>query len=236
MRLDGAIATQRFIAADEQPSRDGQRVDPLHWAHTIYEWESAAQSVEGHQRRATTPAMEISRDGDFRHLRDYFYRPAFLSHGWSHEAGFRRGNDVLTAMIAKPAAGAAEFVRWFSDLHAPATLRLPGFATAGLFTLHEAQSLPHPSPFAMTAIYSLTDRAAALHAWNHRHESQSPTDLRVEAPDMETTCWRMRTPRLLATEVADAPPEAAAEERRARAAHRDRFMTQEELLRLLEQG
>lgn len=70
MRLDGAIATQRFVVSDDQLTRDGVRFVPDHWAHTIYEWESAAKSVEGHRARAGTPEMEISKDGSFENLRD----------------------------------------------------------------------------------------------------------------------------------------------------------------------
>ena len=109
MRLDGAIATQRFVVSEDQLTNDGVRVVPGHWAHTIYEWESAAKSVEGHRTRAGTPSTEISKDGSFENLRDYFYRPTFLSHGWSREDGFRRGNDILTALI-EPGNSSQDFV------------------------------------------------------------------------------------------------------------------------------
>ena len=61
MRLEGAIATQRFVVADDQPVLGGERVVPGYWAHTVYEWESAAKSVQGHAARAGTPLMEITR-------------------------------------------------------------------------------------------------------------------------------------------------------------------------------
>ena len=80
MRLEGAIATQRFAVSDDQPVIGGKRVIPGYFAHTIYEWESAAKSVAGHSTRAGTLLMEITRDGSFVGLRDYFYRPVFLSY------------------------------------------------------------------------------------------------------------------------------------------------------------
>ena len=115
----------------------------------------------------------------------------------------------------------------------PAVLNLPGFASTGLFTLHEAQSLPIPSPFAMTAIYSLSDRIEALNAWSAQHATRSGADLASMVESAEVTCWQPRTPRLLAQDVLDPTPHAAAEEQRARAAYHDRYLTQADLARLL---
>jgi hypothetical protein len=233
MRLDGAIATQRFIASEKQLTLDGQRVDPGYFAHTIYEWESAAKSVAGHEERAGTPAMQISRDGSFTKLRDFFYRPRFLSHGWSRAAGFRRGRDILTAMI-QPAASEAEFIDWFQTRHVPATLALPGVGSIGLFSLHEEQSLPYPSEFPLAAVYGLTDVDAALQAWGARHDRRDETSLSAMAVAVEATCWQPRIPRLRAEEVADPTPHAAAEQERARLAYSDRYLSREELERFLE--
>jgi hypothetical protein len=234
MRLDGAIATQRFIASGDQPVIGATRGAPAHWAHTIYEWESAAKSVEGHRARATTPQMEISRDGDFRNLRDYFYRPAFLSHGWSREAGFRRGTDVLTCMIVPPAER-ADFARWFRGAHARAILALDGIASVGLFELHTEQSLPIAARFAMAAVYSLAPGRGALEAWSAAQGRNEDGNLAARA-EIEATCWVPRTPRLRAEEVANPTVASAAEERRARSAYQDRYLSSEELTGLLQQG
>jgi hypothetical protein len=235
MRLEGAIATQRFIVSEDQPLIAGKRIVPGHWAHTIYEWQSAAKSVEGHRLRATTPQMQISRDGDFRNLRDYFYRPAVLSHGWSREAGFRRGDDVLTALIVPP-PDAEEFVSWFRDTHLRAILALDGIASAALFTLHSEQSLPTPARFAMAAIYSLDRRAAGLRAWSGAQSRDGDGNLLARAAEVEPTCWMPRTPRLRAEDVASPTQAAAAEEQRARAAHHDRYLSAAELTQLLQHG
>ena len=233
MRLDGALATQRFIAHDQQLVCDGVAVRPEHWAHTIYEWESAAKSVLGHGARAGTPAMEISGDGSFEGLRDYFYRPDYLSHGWSLEAGFRRGDAVLTAMIV-PHAGTEAAVRdWFRDIHAPPTLALPGFGSAALFSLHEEQSLPTPCRFTMVAIYGLADVGAALGAWARRSAGGEEPDLAARFAEAEITCWEKRIDRLLARDVANPKPDAAAAEERARTAFAGSYMTQDALARAL---
>ena len=236
MRLDGAIATQRFIVHDDQLTLDGSRVVPGHWAHTIYEWASAAKSVAGHHERAGTPAMEISRDGVFTALRDYFYRPRYLSHGWSREAGFRRGSHVLTAMIVPPAGRQNRLLDWLETSHAPATLHLPGFASVGLFTLHEEQSLPNATEFPLVAIYGLSEPGAALRAWEARHAAGDGDDLAGRVERAELTCWQPRIARLRAEAVAAPSQAAAADERRARAAYADRFLSQAELNRLLSVG
>jgi hypothetical protein len=233
MRLDGAIATQRFVASRDQPVLGGKRVNPGYFAHTIYEWESAAKSVMGHSTRAGTPSMEITRDCSFVGLRDYFYRPVFLSHGWSPERGFRRGDDVLTALIVPRAHEPSGFINWFCTHHVADTLALPGFGSVGLFSLHEEQSLPLPSRFPLVAIYALSDRTAALRAWAERHDAGFDADLSARSQEVEVGCWQPRIPRLRAIEVAHPDPAAVAEERRARAAYGDRFLTQSELQNLL---
>lgn len=228
MRLDGAIATRRFVVHARQPVIDGQRVTPWHWAHTIYEWESAAASVAGHHERAGTPRMQITGDASFTRLRDYFFRPLHLSHGWTRAQGFRRGEAVLTALI-DPGEDPDAFAAWFAQDHAPASTALPGIGSAALFTLHEAQSLPIACDFPMVAIYGLTDVDAALAAWSARHAAAEPTDLSARAARYEIGCWEPRTPRLLAEDVLNPSPEALAEEERARAAYHDRYLTQEQL-------
>lgn len=233
MRLDGAIATQRFVASEDQPVLGGRSVNPGYFAHTIYEWESAAKSVNGHGTRAGTPLMEITRDCSFVGLRDYFYRPVFLSHGWSFTQGFRRGDDVLTALIVPRADEPTRFVNWFCTDHVADTLALPGFASVGLFSLHEEQSLPLPSSFPLVAIYALSDRSLALRAWSKRHDSGSDADLSAHSQTFEVGCWQPRIPRLRATEVLQPNNAAVAEERRARAAYADRYLTQSELQHLL---
>ncbi len=233
MRLDGAIATQRFIAAEDQPVIDGRTVDAGYFAHTIYEWESAAKSVAGHNERVGSPLMEVTKDASFKDLRDYFFRPVFLSDGWSREAGFRRGNDVLTAPILPRAGDEQGFVEWFRDAHVPDTLALPGIGSVGLFSYHEAQSLPVAFRFPLVAVYGLSDRGAALAAWNARHAAGSDKDLAARAADYEIACWKARIPRLRAEEVANPPAAAAAEERRARETYADRFFTADEIAALL---
>jgi hypothetical protein len=228
LRLDGAIATQRFIVGDEQPVLDGQSVAPEFWAHTIYEWESAQKSVDGHNARAGTSLMEISRDGAFEALRDYFYRPQYLSHDWSREAGFRRGSEILTVLL-QPGDSFAEFLDWFKERHAPDTLALPGFGSVGLFSLHECQSLPTTPEYPMVAIYGLTDRSAALDAWAGRHDAQSENDLTGHTQKLEIGAWRPRIERLRAEEVAEPSPEAAAREEAAREKYAGQYLTQEEL-------
>lgn len=231
MRIEGAIATQRFVVSYDQLTLDGARVHPAHWAHTIYEWESAAKSVEGHRTRAGTPKMEISKDGSFENLRDYFYRPAFLSHGWTKEDGFRRSDDILTAMIV-PAGAPAGFISWFQDVHIPAILACDGFASAGLFTLHESQSLPVPSEHPLVAIYALSDRKAALNAWEAM-ETEGVAGLSSFALAVEVTCWQPRIARLQSEDVIHPSPEAAASEIRARKACSDRFFTASEMAAFL---
>jgi hypothetical protein len=235
MRLDGAIATQRFVAAADQPVLGGRQVEPGYFAHTIYEWESAAKSVAGHGARAGMPLMEITGDCSFEALQDYFYRPVFLSHGWSREAGFRRGRDILTALIIPPPGGEAAFIDWFLTTHVPDTLALPGFGSVGLFSLHEEQSLLRPSRFPLAAVYALTDRAAALRAWSERYDAGAPADLSARAQEVTIGCWQPRIARLRAEDVLNQPPAAAAaaEERRAREAYADRFLSQEDLQKLL---
>ena len=235
MRLDGAIATQRFIAGRDQPSIGGKRCVPGHWAHTIYEWESAAKSVEGHRMRGGTPRMEISRDGDFRNLRDHFYRPECLSHGWSREGGFRWGTDVLTVLFV-PSADAGDCTSWFRDEHMGAVVALPGVASVGLFALHSQQSLPIPARFTRVAIYSLARCCDALEAWSAAQIGNGPGNLAARAAVIEAACWVPRTPRLRAEEVESPTRAAAEEERRARAAYEDRYLSSEELNRLLQDG
>jgi hypothetical protein len=232
MRLDGAIATQRFIVSDEQPVLDGKRVAPKHWAHTIYEWESAAKSVAGHASNACTPKMEISRDGSFEGLRDFFFRPVFMSHGWTQATGFRRGRSILTALI-QPAGSAADFAEWFRARHAPHTLGLGGIDSAALFSLHEQQSLPYPCEYVFAAVYGLSDVPKALQSWAARHDSRSDADLRAHTAKFEIGCWQPRIQRLLATDVLRPPAEAAAQEQRARQAYKSSFMGAEELNRAL---
>jgi hypothetical protein len=233
MRLEGAIATQRFGPAADQPVLDGRRVEPGYFAHTIYEWESAAKSVEGHQMRAGTPLMEIIRDCSFAGLRDYFYRPVFLSHGWTREKGFRVGDEILTALIIPPEGGEADFEECFVARHATDTLGLPGIGSIGLFSLHEEQSLPTPSRFEYVAIYALSDRAAALEAWAVRYDKRSTTDLSAQAQEVEIACWKPRIPRLRSEDVANPSPSALAEEQRARATYANRYLSQKELQALL---
>jgi hypothetical protein len=233
MRLDGAIATRRFIVSQDQLLMHGNPVRPQHWAHTIYEWESAAKSVQGHTDRAGTPAMKISRDGNFAGLRDYFYRPRVLSHGWTREHGFRRGEDILTAMMVPPPSGEAQLIDWFRDRHVRAALALPGVGSVGLFSLHEQQSLPRPAEFPLVAIYALTDRASALCAFESQQGAKTDADLTAKTQQAELTCWQPRTPRLRAEEVATPTPAALAEENRARASYRDRYLTRAELMQLL---
>lgn len=236
MRLEGAIATQRFVVADDQPVLGGKRVVPGYWAHTVYEWESAAKSVQGHAARAGTPLMEITRDGSFSGLRDYFYRPVLLSHGWTREKGFRRGRDILTAMIIPPAGAEAEFIEWFGQPHVPDTLALEGIRSVGLFSLHEQQSLPVPCRFPLVAIYGLNDRASAMQAWADRHDAGSDAALSARAENVEIGCWQPRTGRLRAEDVANPSSAAAAEERRARAAYSANYLTQSEIARVLAEG
>lgn len=232
MRLEGALATQRFIRHPLQPMTDGVPVRPFHWAHTIYEWESAAKSVKGHHERAGTPLMEISGDGDFAGLRDYFFRPRFLSHGWTLDAGFRRGDAVLTVMLRPRPGDEAMLADWFANDYAPALLQLPGMESVGLFSLHEEQSLPNPAPYPWVAIHGLTNAATAIESWT----AQLAGHLESRVAGMEASAWEKRIDRLLARDVLDPPAAAAAEERRARAAYADRFMTQEALMAAIAAG
>lgn len=233
MRLDGAIATQRFITADEQPIIDGTPARPGYFAHTIYEWESAAKSVAGHNARAGTPLMEISGDCSFTGLRDYFFRPVHLSHGWSRERGFRRGDNVLTALIIPPEGRHEDFISWFRDAHMPAVLELAGFGSAGLFSLHEEQSLPIPLRFPLVAVYGVTDRATAARSWSARAGDGSDADLTARIRELEVGCWQPRTSRLRAEDVAHPDATSAAEEARARELYADQFLSQQELNALL---
>jgi hypothetical protein len=231
MRLDGAIATQRFVAAEEQPAIGGKAIDPGYFAHTIYEWESAAKSVAGHSERAGTPLMEITGDCSFEGLRDYFFRPVFLSHGWTREGGFRRGDSVMTALILPPAGDEDAFARWFEESHVPAATALEGIGSAGLFSLHEEQSLPVPLRFPLVAVYGVTDRVAAIRSWDEL--AGSGADLATHAREIEIGCWQPRIARLRAEQVADPDAASAAEEARARAAYADRFLSQQQLHDLL---
>lgn len=233
MRLDGAIATQRFVATSEQPVIGGAKVDPGYFAHTIYEWESAAKSVAGHNERAGTPLMEITGDCSFEALRDYFFRPVFLSHGWTRETGFRRGDSVMTVLIRPREGDEQAFARWFEEAHAPAALALEGIGSAGLFSYHEEQSLPVPLGFPLVAVYGVTDRAAAVRAWSAQAGTGSDTDLAARARDIEVGCWQPRIPRLRAEQVASPDAASAAEEVRARALYADRFLSQQALGELL---
>ncbi|GGD80741.1 hypothetical protein [Croceicoccus mobilis] len=228
MRLDGAIATQRFAVHPLQPVLDGAKCLPFHWAHTIYEWESAAASVKGHAERAGTPQMEITRDASFAGLRDFFFRPRHLSHGWSPQEGFRRGDAVLTVLL-QPAGDPEEFVSWFAQSHAPWATGLPGLETAGLFTLHEEQSLPITCPWPMVAIYGLSDAGAALAAWGDGHDRRDPAGLAIMVAAMEQGCWQKRIERLTSGEVLSPPPAAQAAEARARLDHAGRYFTAAEL-------
>lgn len=228
LRLDGAIATQRFCIGDEQPVLEGETVAPQHWAHTIYEWSSAQKSVDGHNERAGTPLMEVSRDCVFEGLRDYFYRPEYLSHGWSPEHGFRRGTEILTALIQPPGDWRA-FVAWFETQHASHTLAMPGFASVGLFSQHEAQSLPVAPEYPLVAVYGLSDRPAALKAWAERHDARSDNDLSPHVAKLEIGAWQPRIDRLLAQDVANPSAEAAAREAEAREKYAGNYLTQGEL-------
>jgi len=233
MRLDGAIATQRFTASDDQLVIDGIPVTPGYWAHTLYEWESAAKSVAGHRDRAATQHMEITRDADFAGLRDYFYRPHYLSNGWNRATGFRLGEDILTAMIQPPTGSEPEFLEWFIREHVPATLALPGFCSASIFTLHEEQSLPYPAEYPMVAVYGLSSRLDALQAWSNEHANKAETHLVKNTEKVEATCWQPRMTRLRAEEVLLPYPRDAAEEQRARQQYRDRYYTREEMIKIL---
>lgn len=233
MRLDGAIATQRFITSLQQPIVDGRPVNPGYFAHTIYEWESAAKSVLGHNERVGTVDMEVIRDASFEGLRDYFYRPVFLSHGWTREQGFRRGDDVITALIVPNERGGLGFSQWFEQHHAPDTLTLPGFGSVGLFSYHEEQSLPTPFRFPLVAIYGVTDRSAAVQAWTERYHNRGELDLSSQAAEVETGCWQARIPRLRSEEVLDPPAAAVEEETRARKAYAGQFLSAKEVASML---
>ncbi|QQV77648.1 hypothetical protein H5J25_02270 [Sphingomonas aliaeris] len=232
MRLDSALATQRFCIGEEQPVLDGKATAPALWAHTIYEWNSARRSVDGHLEYACTPRMEISRDGDFTGLRDYFYKPEYLSHGWTREAGFRRGSEILTALI-QPKSDFATFRKWFEEVHAPDTLAMPGFGSASLFSLHEVQHLPSTTEFPVVAIYGMTDRSPALKAWAQRHDSQSSCDLSAQVEKLEIGAWQSRIERLRVEDVIDPTPEAAARESKAREAYAGTYLSKDELDRAL---
>ncbi|NWK98293.1 hypothetical protein DM806_22020 [Sphingobium lactosutens] len=228
MRLDGAIATQRFIITPQQPIVDGRTVDPGYFAHTIYEWESAAKSVLGHKERVGTASMEVIRDASFDGLRDYFYRPVFLSHGWTREKGFRRGEDVITALIRPKKGDEVGFSQWFEHHHAPDALKLPGVGSVGLFSYHEEQSLPTPFSFPLVAIYGIPDRSVAVQAW-----TGAALDLISRAEEVEAGCWQARIPRLRSEDVIDPTAEAAAEERRARQVYAGQFLSAEEIAGML---
>ena len=236
MRLPSGIAVQRFMTAEDQPVLDGETIDAGYFAHTIYEWTSAIESAAEHDSKAGTPGMEISRFGCFDGLRDYYYSPIFLSHDWNAADGFRRGTDILTALIVPPQGGEAEFLAWFRDVHAPATLALAGFASAALFELHEAQSLPGKFRFGLAAVYGLDDRRAALAAWGARHDARDPLDLSTHAQEVEQTCWQPRIARLLAEWVHNPSPKDVAEEERARYASRGTFFTRTQIENRLTHG
>ena len=150
-----------------------------------------------------------------------FYCPTFLSHGWTREDGFRRGDDLLTALIV-PAGPPAEFVTWFHDVHIPAILACQAIASIGLFTLHESQSLPVPSDYPLAAIYSLSDRKAALSAWEAM-EAGGGASLSSATSTAEVTCWQPRIARLRKEDVSHASAEAAALEAHARKTCSQRF-------------
>lgn len=232
MRIEGAIATQRFVTANEQPMIAGAPIQPAYFAHTIYEWESAAKSVVGHSERAGTPLMEISNDCSFNGLLDYFFRPVFLSHGWSREEGFRRGDSVMTVLIS-PSESDQAFTEWFRSIHVPAVLGLGGIGSAGLFSLHEEQSLPVPLRFPFVAVYGLTDRSVATRSWSEQAGTGSAADLTAKAQEIEVGCWQPRIARLRAEQVANPDAASAAKEARARALYADRFLSQQELNDLL---
>ncbi|GGC19034.1 hypothetical protein GCM10011371_03340 [Novosphingobium marinum] len=229
MRLDGAIATQRFAVHALQPTIEGQRVTPRFWAHTIYEWESAAASVQGHSERAGTELMQITGDASFTGLRDFFFRPEHLSHGWEREAGFRGSASAVMTALLEPAGDPDDFAKWFASEHAPHTTSLPGIGSASLFSLHEEQSLPVASEFPLVAVYGLSDAAQAIAAWSERHAAGDPNDLGYRTARYEIGCWEPRTPRLMARDVLSPSPAALAEETRARAAYADRYLATQQL-------
>jgi hypothetical protein len=172
--------------------------------------------------------MEISRDCEFAGLRDYFYRPEYLSHGWSREAGFRRGSDVLTALIV-PAGDSRAFKEWFEGEHARGMLAVSGFGSVGLFSIHEAQSLPHPAEYPLVAVYGLTDRRAALSGWTQHQDAGMQDGLVSRTERLEIGAWQPRIPRLRAEEVAAPSPEAAAREQEARRRHEGNYLSKDEV-------
>lgn len=227
MRLDTAIAGQRFIQADRQLSLGGQTVVPTHWAHTIYEWSDAAKCLQDHLDMVCTPKMEVSKDGDLHGIREYFGRAVYLSHRWNKSLGFRRGVDVLTAMIKIDPARQNEFIAWFERDHTPALLAEPGFASASLFALHEVQVLP--PEFTLFAHYGLYDSPVALAGWEAAFGRGTPLDIAAQCDFAEVTCWQPRTRRMRPRDMRRPSAHAAAEEQRARAELADRFLTRREL-------
>lgn len=71
-----------------------------------------------------------------------------------------------------PVAGReAPYDDWYThvhirDAHARAIMALGGISSAGLFELHDEQSLPNPAQFTMAAVYSLKRRSAAIAGWS----------------------------------------------------------------------
>jgi hypothetical protein len=239
MRIEGGISAQRFIASDNQLKLEGKTVVSDHKAHTIFEWESAEKSVVGHIERAGTPAMLHTRDCFFGDELGGYFRPVHLSDGWSRENGFKRGLDLLTVLMTASKYDKGEFESWFRNKHAPATLAMPGFASAALFEVHEAtkrQSLPKDFPYSFAAFYGMSNRHSALIAWSARHDQRDPFDLSTQADGVRATCWEPRTARILRESVVHPSAEAVAEERRAHLVQQGRFYSRADLEKLLIEG
>jgi hypothetical protein len=239
MRIDGAIAAHRFIISDVVMPSVLTNQGVQHQAHTIFEWDDAKKSVDGHFERAGTPAMPHTRDCNYGDEVGGYFRPVVLSNGWTRAEGFGNAGHLFSLLLLNPRESDDEFVEWFRDGHAPAVLKLPGFDNARLFVVHEAstrQALPKGFPYTFYVAYGVTDRQAALSAWADHQGSHDPVDIVERTTIGQAGCWEPRTVRVLRETVLNSSPESTAEEQRARRLLVDHQCEQDEMDRLLRTG
>lgn len=217
MRMDSAIAVQRFRAM--APDDDAPASQSKHYAHTIYEWNSAERAIAQHLEQVCTPAMEISVDADHGNgFRENFFRPVHSSFDYTRSEGLWRGEASLVVMLAVSEDVAFGFEHWLRETATAEALALPGFATVCLLKLHDRQMLSGETPYNYAIIHGLEKAATALAAWSDAPALQ--TGLRRFSSAMEVSRWTPSTKRLRPEDLRHASNSERALEAHVRASHR----------------
>ena len=202
----GCLAQQRFVLADNQPSR------AIPWRYlALYETYDAHRFGQEHIDNMNTPRMVIEDSFDASRINDFFYFPLHFRDNAPRRAA--SGSVVMEQMNALPGRE-ADFRDWYENHYLPAKLNVPGVLSGTLLGYEaDGQMLNYAPDHRFVALYRLSDDGARA-AWQDDEPGRQDS---LDRKSLAVSFWDILTPRITEDEIYHPTAAGLAAEEAARA-------------------